>query len=460
MQLIVHGHFYQPPRENPFTGRVPREASAAPYHDWNQRITAECYGPNVALGNFARLSFDLGPTLARWLQRYARAIHRGIVRQGRKTAMAQAYNHTILPLAPLRDKRTQVYWGIVDFQRRFGRAPRGMWLPETAADLETLDVLAAAGIEYTILAPWQATQSGIDTTRAYRVQTSEQRWITVLFFDAWLSGSVSFDPWATEDAKRFVQIKLAERRDGQRAEERLLLIASDGELYGHHQRGREHWLRLLLEHEAPLHGYHPATPADYLRLFPARDTVEVRDRTSWSCLHGVARWSTGCPCTEGDSSWKSALRAALDRLGRALDAACEQRAEGRLKDFWRARDASIGLLLGDAPAAFLAEHAARPLTTEDEAAMLKLLAAQYYGQAMQVSDAYYWEDVSRLEPRTALAYAVQAVALAREAGAGDLEPRLRHDLALVRSARTGLTAADYYDEARHQREQVLAGTQG
>jgi hypothetical protein len=361
--------------------------------------------------------------------------------------MAQAYNHTILPLAPHRDKRTQVRWGITDFERRFGRTPLGMWLPETAVDLETLDVLAEYGIEFTILAPWQAAQPDIDTTYAYRVQTSEGRAITVFFFDAWLSGSVSFDPWATEDARRFVEIKLAERRVSGAAPEQFLLIASDGELYGHHQRGREHWLLQLLSYEAPHHGYAPTFPAEYLDRYLPEDDAEIRAPTSWSCHHGVARWSVGCACTEGDPSWKPALRNALDRFGRALDAACKARATGLLADFWAARDDYIRVRLGDDPLEFVRQHATRTLTSADEQAMLQLLEAQYCGQAMQVSDAYYWEELTRLEPRKALAYACRAVLLAREAAAGDLEASLRHDLKAARSGLTTQTAADLYDEA-------------
>jgi hypothetical protein len=450
MQLMVHGHFYQPSREDPFTGRVPLEESAAPYHDWNERITAECYGPNAALGNFGRVSFDLGPTIAGWLARNRRQTYRSAVLQEHGNGMAQAYNHSILPLAPRRDKRTQVRWGIADFERRYGRSPLGMWLPETAADLETLDVLAENGIEFTMLAPWQAASAELDTTYAYRVQTGQRKAITVFFFDAWLSGSVSFDPWATEDARRFVDVKLAERRVSSASPEQFLLIASDGELYGHHQRGREHWLHELLSYEAPRKGYSPTFPEVYLDRYLPEDDAEIREQTSWSCHHGVARWSTGCECTPGDSSWKLALRAAFDRFGRALDAACEDRAAGILTDFWAARDDYIHVRLGEDPLAFVRKHAAQSLSSADELAMLRLLEAQYCGQAMQVSDAYYWEELTRLEPRTAIAYACRAALLVREAGAADVEGPLRCDLSAASSAQSGVTAMQLYDEARER----------
>ena len=209
--LAIHGHFYQPPREDPLTGAIPNEFGAAPFGNWNERIHAECYRPNAELGNFERISFNVGPTLSSWMAGYDRSTYGAIVEQDRATvrefgvgnAIAQAYNHTILPLQSREDKVTQVAWGIADFEHHFGRKPQGLWLAETAVNTETLVVLADAGIEFTILAPWQADAPDVDTTEPYRVSLPGGRSITAFFYDRDLSGRVSFDPVMTSNADAF-----------------------------------------------------------------------------------------------------------------------------------------------------------------------------------------------------------------------------------------------------------------
>ena len=451
--LVVHGHFYQPPREDPFSGVVPEEPGAAPYHDFNEKITAECYAPNAARGNFALISFDLGPTLAEWLERHARSTYQTIVRSERGNGLAQPYHHTILPLATRRDKVTQVRWGIADFQHRFGRRPRGLWLPETAADLETLDVLAAEGIQFTILAPWQAARDDLDVTCAYRVALPGGRSIAVCFFDAGLSARVSFDPHATENADRFAQELLAARRDGRDRPGRLTLIATDGELYGHHQPFRDRFLHYLLTTAAPAQGFTVTHLADYLRQFPPTDLIELRAPSSWSCHHGVSRWSTGCPCTVGDSSWKGPFRAALDRLAAALAEATEERVRGLVADFWALRDEYVWVKLGvERVERLVQDRAARALSAPEELDLARLLEAQWYGQRMYTSCAWFWEDVDRLEPKYALANAAGAVRLVEKATGVALEDALLADLGQIRSARTGRTAADLYAEVAAGRE--------
>ena len=258
LSLSIHGHFYQPPREDPITGRIPNEVGAHPYHNWNERIHAECYRPNAELGNFERISFNIGPTLFEWMKKYDPTVHDLIVTQDRVNvqqygvgnAIAQAYHHTLLPLASREDKVTQIYWGIADFEYRFGRKPQGMWLPETAVDLETLSLLADHGIEFTILAPWQAERDHLDTTEAYRVDLPQGRNITVFFYHSELSSCVSFNPTATANADFFSKDQILTHYLPKKSRSnvpQLLLIASDGELYGHHQQFRDRFLAHLVD---------------------------------------------------------------------------------------------------------------------------------------------------------------------------------------------------------------------
>ena len=249
--FCVHGHFYQPPREDPFTGEIPQEFGAEPYSNWTEKIYHSCYLPNAQDGNFEKISFNFGSTLTRWMEQHHPDTLQEIIKQenrvhqrlGVSSAMAQPYFHIIMPLSNRRDKTTLVRWGLFDFERLFGHQPQGMWLPETAVDLETLDVLAEAGIQFTILAPWQAKQADLDVTRPYRIDIPSGRSIAVFFYNSFLSGEISFNPTATENADRFVhdwlmpQMGHVQREDGQ-----FFLAASDGELYGHHQPYRDMFL--------------------------------------------------------------------------------------------------------------------------------------------------------------------------------------------------------------------------
>ncbi len=452
--LCVHGHFYQPPREDPRTGRIPHEPGAEPYPNFNARITAECYRPNAQLGNFARLSFDLGPTLATWLAAQAADVHTAIVAQagesgGAGGAMAQAYNHRILPLATRRDIMTQVRWGMADFTHRFGQAPRGMWLPETAVDRQTLDVLAENGIEFTILAPWQALEP-VETRRPHRVQLSSGRSIAVFFYDGPLSADVSFNADATRDADEFASTRLAPRvlADGPTGVgPGITVIASDGELYGHHQPGREHFLHALLFGEADRVGYEVGVPATYLAQHGVGGDVAIAERTAWSCPHGLARWSTGCACTQGDSAWKRIVFEALAWLTERMDAAFESVGGRLLYDPWAARDAYIHVLLGErALRDLIDEHAARALGPEERSVAGQLLEGQVFGQRMHTSCGLFWEDLNRLEMRNNLAYAARAIRCTEAAAGVSLGAEFRRRLQGARSAATSVTGDRIYTE--------------
>ncbi|MBI4495188.1 MAG: DUF3536 domain-containing protein [Chloroflexi bacterium] len=454
--LCVHGHFYQPPREDPFTGQVPAEPGAGPYHDFNEKIAAECYRPNARLGNFERLSFDLGPTLAWWLERHdpetyqaiVAADRRNVARFGQGNALAQAYNHTILPLATYQEKRIQVAWGVADFRHRFGRRPEGMWLAETAVDGETLGVLADFGLRFTILAPWQAQTHDLDTSEPYRVPLPDGRSIAVFFYHAPLSGGVSFDPGLTSNADVFVGADLPRHLRPEkmaRGEPQCLMIATDGELYGHHQVFRDHFLAHLLQISAPAAGFEVLWPARYLERFGVRREVHLWDASSWSCHHGVERWRGGCACTEGNGSWKWHLRHALNRLASKIDCLYELEAKDLLRDPWPAAEDYLGLRLGDVSLGqFLAAHAARRLSHSLVQKLSLLLEAQYYRQLMFTSCAFFFEDLDRLEPAKVIAYGARAALLVREATGLALDESFVLDLRAARSWRTGRTGADLY----------------
>ena len=296
--FCIHGHFYQPPREDPFTGVIPLEKEANPFANFNEKINAECYRPNAELGNFGALSFNLGPTLAAWLEGHDARTHQRIVEadgrnraaHGVGNALAQAYHHTILPLALRRDKETEIIWGIADFHHRFGHEPLGMWLPEMAVDRETLEVLAGQGIAFTILSPHQA-KGQLDGAGPYRVSLPRGRKITVFFRDDVLSNRLAFDPELTRSARGFAENCLAGPYGP--SGKRLQLIATDGETFGHHQQGRERFLHDLLFTEAPRAGYEVTFLGRYLREHPPTKEAEIVDGTSWSCGHGVARWGEG-----------------------------------------------------------------------------------------------------------------------------------------------------------------------
>lgn len=469
--LCLHGHFYQPPREDPFTGQIPIEPTATPFANFNEKITAECYRPNTEAGNFDAINFDLGPTLAVWLedahpdvyQRIIEADRRHVQRYGVGNAMAQAYNHTILPLASSHDKRTQIAWGLSDFRHRYGREATGMWLAETAVDIETLDLLAQKGITYTVLAPWQAEEP-VDTTEPYIVPLRDGRSITVFFFNAPLSGGVSFDWNTTSDADMFAASYLprhlvqSKRDEG---EAQLILIATDGELYGHHRPWRDKFLTRLINSGTPAYGFEICTLEQYMRMHPASREVRLRLPSAWSCGHGLARWDSGCECTEGDSAWKGELNHALRNLAGRNNQLFEQYAGEMLRDPWAARDAYLPVREGWEPVEhFWAQQAAQGANQNQHPLMVQrtllLLEAQYFGQCSFTSCGFFFEDLDRIEPRNNIAFARRAISLIWQALGIDLQTDFVNDLREVRSWRAPtLTGADVYRQLPVVREDQL-----
>jgi Domain of unknown function (DUF3536)/Glycosyl hydrolase family 57 len=472
--LVIHGHFYQPPRENPWTDEVEREPSAAPFHDWNARIHAECYRANAfarihdragriqsIVNNYSRLSFNFGPTLARWIQRNDPGTHLRLIagdeeqqrRLGGGGAMAQAYAHPIVPLSSPRDSRTQILWGLADFRRRFGRSAEGFWLPETAANAATLQTLIDLGVSYTILAPEQvaavrASEGGgagpkedwvsvdrdaVDTGRAYRWMHPDGsgRFLTVAVFDGPMSRGVAFGD-ATRDSATFIAAARASAARSRVSDLPLVLCASDGELFGHHKKFADLNLAFTTAVEGPRQGIVPTNISAYLRAHPATWEMALAEGpdgkgTSWSCAHGVGRWARDCGCSMTSAEhgwnqrWRTPLRAALDRLQQSAAAFFEDQGAELFADPWAARDA-YGEVMDDS----IDERDAR-MATLGTAALAAggdrtrhrarlLLEMQRATVLMYSSCGWYFDDIAGLEAGLILRLAAYAGDLMKEAG--------------------------------------------
>lgn len=452
--VCIHGHFYQPPRENPWLDEVEVEDSAHPYHDWNERITAECYAPNTAsrildergrilriVNNYSRISFNFGPTLLSWLERKSPQTYRAVLDADRESlarfgghgcALAQAYGHLILPLADARDKRTQVAWGVRDFESRFGRRPEGMWLPETAVDTATLEELARAGILFTVLAPhqarrwrrigekdWTGPEAGVDTSRPYRVSLPSGRSIAVFFYDGPIARAVAFEGLLSNGEDFARRLCGAFPAEGSGA--RLVHIATDGETYGHHHRFGDMGLAYALHHLETRCGVRLTNYGQYLADHPPEWEAEAAEDTSWSCAHGIERWRSDCGCRTGgragwNQAWRAPLRSALDWLRDRLAALYEREAAKLFQDPWAAREGYIRVLLDRSPgnvALFLEGQATRALGPQESVRALELLELQRHAMQMYTSCGWFFNDPSGLETVQVLRYAARAVQLAQ-----------------------------------------------
>jgi len=463
-EICIHGHFYQPPRENPWLEEIETQDSAYPFHDWNHRVTEECYAPNSAsrildaenrivriLNNYSRISFNFGPTLLAWMEAERPRLYHRILEadrlsrerfSGHGAALAQAYNHIILPLADSRDKRTQILWGVRDFRSRFGREPEGMWLPETAVDLETLDLMAEYGIAFTILAPrqarlvrrigesrWEDVSGGcVDPRRAYLCRLPSGRSISLFFYDGEIAHEVSFGG-LLKRGDAFVE-RLASDRRPEKTESPLAHIATDGETFGHHHRFGDMALSYALHAIEERYDVRLTVYADYLERNPPRFEAAVVENSSWSCVHGVERWRNDCGCRTGGhpdwrQKWRGPLRAALDGLRGRLASDFESGLKGRVSDPWKLRDDYIDVILDRSPAsvgAFFARHGLGRLSRPEKTAVLKMLEAQRCAQLMYTSCGWFFNDISGIETVQILSYAARAMQLARETGGSDYEP--------------------------------------
>lgn len=461
--ICVHGHFYQPPRENPWLESVEMQSSASPYHDWNDRICWECYAPNARarlmdgdgridriVSNYSRISFNFGPTLLSWMKEKQPEIHEAIVMADKKaqerfsghgSALAQAYNHMIMPLANERDKQTQVIWGIRDFESRFGRKPEGMWLPECGADNATLDVLARHGIRFTILSPfqaarvrplegeaeWQDVNGGkIDPKAPYLVKLPEGRSIVVFFYDGPISRAVAFEKLLV-NGESFAGRILGAIDQG-RQDDQLVHVATDGESYGHHFQYGDMALAYALHRieagdKAKLTVY-----GEYLEKHPPRQEAEIHQPSAWSCSHGVERWRSDCGCNAGHAGWnqrwRTPLREALDGLSAGLADFFDKKAREYLREPWKARDDYIDVILDRSDKtmlAFLSRHQTRALNESDQICAIRLLEMQRHAMLMFTSCGWFFDEISGIETVQVIQYAARALQLATELGAENLE---------------------------------------
>ncbi|HEX3722198.1 MAG TPA: DUF3536 domain-containing protein [Nitrolancea sp.] len=435
---------------------MPLELGAAPFHDYNEKILAECYRPNAELGNFERLSFDIGPTLALWMKAnhpsvldvIAQADRRAVERTGYGNALVQSFHHTILPLASPRDRTTELRWGIRWFEKTFGRRPLGIWLPETAVDTATLEACVDEGLAFTILSPEQA-ESSVDTRQAYRIDLPSGRSIDALFYEGPLSGTVSFNPHDTDSAEAFMHRFVLPRLDSARSgdDDPLVVIASDGEVYGHHHRFKDYFLQDLLNARAAQHEIEVVSAECFLSIQRSRQPVLVKERSSWGCGHQLLRWSGDCYCTPGDGAWKAKLREVFDRLAERVDVLSEDVARAWDFDPWSLRDSYIDVVIGETPAEeWLARNGIEP--TSDRATVVHaLMEAQRYRLAMYASCAFYWDDLTRLEAGYGVRSAQYAAALLDRQLGTHVQQELNDDLGAVIGWKSEKSAAELYAES-------------
>jgi hypothetical protein len=472
--ICIHAHFYQPPRENPWLEAVERQESAYPYHDWNERITAECYAPNGSsrilddrgyirqiVNNYGRISFNFGPTLLSWLEEKSPETYESILESDRESqkrfsghgsAIAQAYNHIILPLASNRDKVTQTLWGIRDFEHRFGRKPEGIWLPETAVDIATLETLADQGIKFTVLAPrqagrvrkvggrsWKDVSGGrIDPSRAYLAKLPSGKRINLFFYDGPISQAVAFEKLLNCGQQFSARLKsgFSDKRDWPQ----MMHIATDGETYGHHHKHGDMALAYALDCIESDPAIRLSNYGEFLEKFPPTHEVQIIENTSWSCAHGIERWRSDCGCNSGrtgwNQSWRGPLRSALDHLRDRAEELFEQKAAEVLRDPWAARNDYINVILDRSPESlwlFFEKHSHHQLTPEETTAALKFLEMQRHAMLMYTSCGWFFDELSGIETVQVMQYAGRVVQLARETGNVDLEPEFLEQLAMAKS---------------------------
>jgi hypothetical protein len=463
--ICIHGHFYQPPRENPWLNEVELQESAHPFHDWNERITEECYARNSAsrildemgsivdiMNNYAHISFNFGPTLLEWMEKKAPDTYKAILEadkqsqkrfSGHGSALAQAYNHMIMPLANNRDKHTQVIWGIYDFRKRFGREPEGMWLGETAANLETLEVLADHGIKFTILSPYQAkrfrkldelewqdgTGARIDPKKSYLCNLPSGKSMVLFFYDAPVSQGVAFERLLTSGVK-FAD-RLMSTFDNHPEGPELMHIATDGETYGHHHRFGEMALSYALHHIEKEKLATITIYGEYLEKHPPRYEAEIIEDTSWSCSHGVERWRSNCGCHTGGSEewhqrWRGPLRNAFDWLRDEVAPLYEQEMAKFGVNAWEVRNNYIQVVMDrseDNVARFIKSQTNRELSKQEEVTFLRLLEMQYHAMLMYTSCGWFFDEVTGIETIQDIFYAARVVQLASVLSGNDYEPR-------------------------------------
>ncbi|MFT5834944.1 MAG: alpha-amylase/alpha-mannosidase (GH57 family) [Cognaticolwellia sp.] len=461
--VCIHGHYYQPPRENPWLEVIEYQDSAHPFHDWNERINVECYAPNASsrilnddglikkiVNNYAKISFNMGATLLSWLEDKDPETYQKILDadkesmnyfSGHGSAIAQAYSHLIMPLASDRDKRTQVRWGIDDFKHRFKRMPEGMWLAETAVDTATLEILAEEGIKYTVLAPRQAKafrkvgdknweylqHAAVDPRLGYWYNLPSGKKIALFFYDGRVAQDVAFNNLLSNGAS--LANRILETIDYHTDEPQLAHIATDGESYGHHHRYGEMALSAAIKHIDRQENVKLTNYGEFLELCPPTHEIQIYENSSWSCVHGVERWRSNCGCHTGGGpgwhqKWRAPLREALDWLSDELNMIYERKGAMYFENPWAVRDAFIEVMLDRSEEnviAFLEKNAIKKPTPTDRTEMLRLLELQRNATLMYTSCGWFFNDVSGIETSQILKYACRSIYYARQVAGVDLQ---------------------------------------
>lgn len=482
--ICIHGHFYQPPRENAWLEVIEVQDSAHPYHDWNERITAECYGPNTAsrildgkgvikniTNNYSRISFNFGATLLSWMETNDKETYEEILKADRESVenfgghgsgIAQVYNHMIMPLSTRRDKETQIIWGIRDFTHRFNRKPEGMWLAETAVDTESLELLAEHDIKFTILAPrqargfrkigieeWSSTdQRGIDIRRPYLFKLPSGNSIVLFFYDGVISQGVAFDG-LLNDGKKFADRLLGAFDEN--GETQLSHIATDGETYGHHHKHGDMALAFCLDHIDKHKVANLTNYAQFLALHPPTYEAQIHENSSWSCAHGVERWRNDCGCNTGgkpnwNQRWRKPLRETLDWLRDKLEKIYVEETKDILRDPWAARNDYINVILkrtDDSIRKFFKDHCIKDVEPNN---VLRLMEVQRNAMLMYTSCGWFFDEVSGIETTQIMQYACRAMQLVSQISTEtNLEMEFKRRLEEVPSNVPGLqNAANVY----------------
>jgi alpha-amylase/alpha-mannosidase (GH57 family) len=461
--ICIHGHFYQPPRENAWLEYVELQDSAYPFHDWNERITAECYAPNgmsrildgrsieKITNNYAHISFNFGPTLLAWMAEKEPETYQTILDadkesrerfSGHGSAIAQAYNHVILPLCDGRDKYTQICWGIRDFEFRFGRKPEAMWLPETAVDFETLDILARFGIRFTILSPYQAKRtrklrgrtwrdaSGgkIDPSMPYEVRLPSGKKIAVFFYDGPISQAIAFEHLLEKGEN--LAGRLTSAFSDARTWPQLVHIATDGETYGHHHTQGDMALAYALHQIETNNPGMMTNYGEYLERHRPSVEVEIWERSAWSCSHGVERWNSNCGCNSGghgdwNQEWRTPLRQAFDWLRDTIATPFETKGRELFRDPWAARNEYIQVILNRWPDnvdKFFKEQASHRLTQDERLTAIKLMEMQRHAMLMYTSCGWFFDELSGIETTQVIQYAARTIQLYQELFGESIEP--------------------------------------
>ena len=475
--LTIHGHFYQPPRENPWLEAIELQDSALPFHDWNERINKECYNPNSiskivdnrnrildVVNNYEHMSFNFGPTLLSWMEHFAPLTYERIIKadiesvsehSGHGNAMAQVYNHIIMPLANENDKQTQIKWGIRDFEYRFGRKPEGMWLAETAVDDETLKFLEENGIKFTVLSPYQALKfrqegdkdwqdvswGNIDPARSYRyyIKSAPGKFIDLFFYDGAISRSVAFDE-LLKDGNKFIK-RLKEGISDCRDYPQLINIATDGESYGHHTKFGDMALSYVLKIRAKDEGFKITNYAEYLDKYRSNCEVDIKQASSWSCFHGVGRWKEDCGCSTGghpgwNQKWRKPLRDALDYLRDELIVVFENEGQKYFDNVWNVRNKYINVILDRNEMnvkKFQQENFKPDLTDDDKVRAMELLEIQRQAMLMYTSCGWFFSEISGIETVQIMKYAARAMQLAARFTSKNLEEKFLEILSQAKS---------------------------